>query len=123
MSKNTNRNHLNWEKKRRRVKNQLIIGSRPRLVVYRSNLNIYAQIVDDKAGNTIVSASTIDKELRSACADAKNKVERSALVGKALGERAVAQNVDKVIFDRNGYKFHGRVKALANAAREAGLQF
>jgi large subunit ribosomal protein L18 len=95
---------------------------RPRLCVYRSLGHIYAQIVDDRAGRTLVSASSIDKETRKQLNGGGN-VAAAKVVGKAIAERALAAKIQKVVFDRGGYKYHGRVKALADAAREAGLQF
>ncbi|HIK38038.1 MAG: 50S ribosomal protein L18 [Geminocystis sp.] len=95
---------------------------RPRLAVYRSNLHIYAQIIDDVAQHTLVAASTLDKELRgkltstSDCAAARE-------VGRLIAQRALAKGIDKVVFDRGGFLYHGRVKALAEGAREAGLNF
>jgi large subunit ribosomal protein L18 len=83
---------------------------------------IYVQVIDDQAGNTLVSASSIDHELRSK-AEGKNKTEQASLVGKAVAERAKAKGINKVIFDRGGFKYIGRVKALADAAREGGLEF
>ncbi len=112
----------NWVKKRRRVKKTLKIGSLPRLVVYRSNSHIYGQIVDDHQGVTLASASSNDKALKEACVKAESKIERSKLVGETLGEKAKTLNIESVIFDRNGYKYHGRVKALADAVRKAGIQ-
>jgi large subunit ribosomal protein L18 len=95
---------------------------RPRLNVFRSLEEIYAQVIDDKAGQTLVSASSIDQELRSKMAGLK-KSEQARQVGKALAERAKAKGIDKVVFDRAGYRYIGRVKALAEAAREGGLEF
>ncbi len=97
-------------------------SSRPRLCVFRSNTNIYAQIIDDEAGKTLVSASTLDKEVKSSIENGSNK-EGAAAVGKKIAERALAANINEVVFDRGGYIFHGRVAALAEAAREAGLKF
>lgn len=96
---------------------------RPRLVVFRSTTHIYSQIVvrGENGDNVLVSASTVDKELKSAIKG--TKVEQAQQVGKLLGERAKAKNVSDISFDRAGYKYHGRVKALADAAREAGLNF
>ncbi|NIJ45798.1 large subunit ribosomal protein L18 [Wenyingzhuangia heitensis] len=94
-------------------------ASKPRLSVFRSNKEIYAQLVDDKSGVTLASVSSRDKEI-----DAKGtKIEVAALVGKSIAEKASAAGVATVAFDRNGYLYHGRVKALAEAAREAGLKF
>jgi large subunit ribosomal protein L18 len=95
---------------------------RPRLCVYRSLGHIYAQIIDDRSGRTLVSASSIDKESKKNLKGGGNVASAKA-VGKFVAERAKAAGVDKVVFDRGGYKYHGRVKALADAAREAGLQF
>jgi len=97
-------------------------GERPRLNVFRSLQHIYAQIIDDSVGDTVVSASTVDKEIRG-LADGKKKSEAAKIVGRVLAERALAHGVRQVVFDRGGYKYHGRVKALAEAAREAGLKF
>ena len=97
-------------------------SSRPRLCVFRSNTNIYAQIIDDEAGKTLVSASTLDKEVKAPIENGSNK-EGAAAVGKKIAERALAANINEVVFDRGGYIFHGRVAALAEAAREAGLKF
>ena len=97
-------------------------SGKPRLSVFRSAKHIYAQVIDDKSGATLVSASTLDKSVRDA-------VEKSAdaaaatVIGKAVAERALEKGVSEVVFDRGGYLFHGRVKALAEAAREAGLKF
>ncbi len=93
---------------------------RPRLSVYRSNKEIYAQIIDDVTGKTIGAASSRDKDIATASG---NKAERASLVGKALAERAKKAGIDTVSFDRGGYLYHGRVKSLAEGAREAGLKF
>jgi large subunit ribosomal protein L18 len=95
---------------------------RPRLNVFRSLSEIYAQVIDDESGSTLVSASTIDKELRSQMGG-KTKTEQAQLVGKAIAERAREKGVKQVVFDRGGYLYIGRVKALADSARENGLQF
>lgn len=94
----------------------------PRLSVYRSLTGIYAQIIDDNSGNTLVSASSKDKALVAAL-EGKTKTEVAELVGKAIAERAVAKNIKVVVFDRGGYLYTGRVKALADGARAAGLEF
>jgi large subunit ribosomal protein L18 len=96
--------------------------SRPRLTVFRSLKHIYAQVIDDVSAKTLVSASTVDAEVRSKAAGL-SKVEESRLVGALLADRAKAANVTSVAFDRNGFLYHGRVKALADAAREGGLDF
>lgn len=95
---------------------------RPRLNVYRSLSEIYAQVIDDQAGRTLVSASSIDQELRAKMKGLK-KVEQATLVGSAIAERAKSQGIESVVFDRGGFRYTGRVKALADAAREGGLQF
>jgi large subunit ribosomal protein L18 len=95
---------------------------RPRLSVFRSVAEIYAQVIDDEAGRTLVSASSIDSTLREKMQGLK-KTEQAKLVGKALAERAKAQGIDCVVFDRGGFRYMGRVKALADAAREGGLEF
>ena len=96
---------------------------RPRLTIYRSLNQIYAQIVDDTTGKTLVSVSSLTKDLKAKVASAKSKVERSKLVGRAIAERAKAAGVTQVRFDRAGFLYHGRVKALADGAREGGLTF
>ncbi|MDR0846671.1 MAG: 50S ribosomal protein L18 [Lactobacillales bacterium] len=90
----------------------------PRLNVYRSNSNIYAQVIDDVAGVTLASASTLDKEVKGS-----TKTEQAAAVGALVAKRAVSAKIEKVVFDRGGYLYHGRVAALAEAARENGLKF
>ncbi len=95
---------------------------RPRLSVFRSGKHIYAQVIDDAEKVTLVSASTLEKDMRSKQKTGAN-VDAAGQVGKALAERAIAKGVKEVVFDRGGYKFHGRVKALAEAAREGGLSF
>ena len=97
-------------------------AERPRLTVYRSLDAIYAQVIDDAAGTTLVSASSIDKTLKGQM-DGKNKTEQAKLVGKAIAERAKEKGITSVVFDRGGFRYIGRVKALAEAAREAGLEF
>ena len=107
----------------RRVR-QKVSGTpeRPRLAVYRSLNHIYAQVIDDGTGKTLVSASSLDKETRKQSKGGGN-VASAKVVGKAIAERAKAAGISQVVFDRGGYKYHGRVEALAQAAREAGLKF
>ena len=95
---------------------------RPRLAVFRSNSHMYAQIIDDTVGKTLVAASTIEKEAKSAL-EHTNTVEAAAYVGKLIAERAAEKGIKEVIFDRGGFLYTGKVQALADAAREAGLQF
>ncbi|MDY0018382.1 MAG: 50S ribosomal protein L18 [Anaerolineae bacterium] len=101
-----------------------VVGTseRPRLNVFRSLNHIYAQIIDDSVGHTLASASTIDQEVRDQVAG-KSKTDQAEVIGKVVAERALAKGVKMVVFDRGGYKYHGRVKALAEAARKAGLDF
>lgn len=111
------------EHRHRRVRSR-VAGSpdRPRLCVFRSLSEIYAQIIDDEAGNTLVSASSIDAELRKDL-DGVKKSDQARKVGLALAERAKAKGITLVVFDRGGFRYTGRVKALADAAREGGLEF
>lgn len=110
-------------RRHQRVRQHVIgVPERPRLNVFRSLKHIYGQVIDDTAGHTLVSASTLDQEVRDQM-DGLSKTEAAQLVGKLLAERALAQGVTQVVFDRGGYQYQGRVKALADAAREAGLEF
>ena len=95
-------------------------AERPRLAVFRSNVHIYAQVIDDASGRTLATASTVEKELRGS---KKTKTEEAAVVGKLVAERAKSAGVERVVFDRAGFRYHGRIKSLADAAREAGLDF
>ena len=97
-------------------------SSRPRLCVFRSLNHIYAQVIDDSQGHTLTSASTLDPEMKDG-AVAKVKVARAELVGSLVAKRALSKGINQVVFDRGGYKYHGRVKALAEAARRGGLKF
>ncbi len=97
-------------------------ATRPRLNVYRSLVHIYAQLIDDATGTTLASASTVDGDLRTQMTG-KKKAEQAKLVGQAVAARAQAQGVKSVVFDRGGYRYHGRVKAVAEGAREGGLEF
>ncbi len=118
---------LNKIERRNRIKmriRKIVSGTsqKPRMTVYRSNKQIYVQLVDDLAGATLVSASSRDKELASELAS-KNNSEVAAMVGKLAAKRALEKGISEVSFDRNGYLYHGRVKSLADAAREGGLKF
>ena len=95
-------------------------GERPRLAVFRSLNHIYAQVIDDASGKTLAAASTVEKELRSG---SSTKTEEAAVVGRLVAERAKSAGVERVVFDRAGFRYHGRIKSLADAAREAGLEF
>jgi len=112
-------------RKRRHARvRESVVGTseRPRLNVYRSLNNIYAQIIDDSQGRTLVAASTLDGAIRQGLAE-KSKIEQAQAVGKLLAERALEAGLKSVVFDRGGCKYHGRVKALAEASRESGLDF
>ena len=111
-------------RRRRGIRSNLYgVAQRPRLTVYRSHKNIYCQLIDDSQGVTLAASSTCDKELRSKLEGFNGNCAAAAVVGQDIGEKAQKLGVSGIKFDRNGYKFHGRVKALAEAAREAGLKF
>jgi large subunit ribosomal protein L18 len=117
------KSYIARKRRHRRIRTKISgTVSRPRLNVFRSLDHIYAQVIDDVEGKTIASASTIDKGLR-ADISGKTKKEQATLVGKAIAERAKAAGVSTVLFDRGGYLYHGRIKALADGAREGGLDF
>lgn len=110
-------------KKHMRVRNHLAgTADRPRLAVFRSNNHMYAQIIDDSVGNTIVAASTVEKPIKEALEQTDN-VDAAAYVGKVVAERALEKGIKTVVFDRGGFIYQGKVQALADAAREAGLEF
>ena len=118
------RNKVTNARRKQRVRLSLrrSSGGRPRLSVFRSSKHIYAQIIDDGKGQTIASASSLEKEMRTALKTGAD-VEAAKMIGKRIAERAVSKGVEHVVFDRGGYLYHGRVKALADGAREAGLKF
>ena len=124
MGRGISEQHLLARKRRHRRVRKKISGTaeRPRLNVFRSLRHIYAQIIDDDRGRTLIAASTQDPALRDQLAG-RDKTAQAKVVGQALAERAQAKSVRQVIFDRGGYKYHGRVKALADGAREGGLEF
>jgi large subunit ribosomal protein L18 len=114
------------EKDRKRLKRKIHIRKRisgtvdkPRMSVFRSNRSLYVQVIDDKVGTTIASASTLEKELKAI----KRTVDGAAQLGEIMGKRLLEKNITKVVFDRNGYLYHGVVKAIADGARKAGIQF
>lgn len=113
-----------FERRRQRVRNKLrkTGGLRPRLSVFRSSKNIYAQVIDDRAGHTVAAASSLDKDLRSSLKTGAD-IAAAQAVGKLVADRAKQAGIETVTFDRGGYLYHGRVKALADAAREGGLSF
>jgi large subunit ribosomal protein L18 len=106
-----------------KIKKKLAGSLKPRLTIYRSLNNVYAQIVDDSAGKTIVAASTLSKELAEEIKNVKGKAGKGKLVGNLLAKKALEQNISTVVFDRNGYRYHGRIQAVAEGAREGGLKF
>ena len=108
--------------RRTRARLRRLQSDRPRLTVHRTLQHIYAQLVDDRAGRTVAAASTKDKELRERL-KAGGNIDAAVAVGRLVGERAKAQGINQVRFDRGGFRYHGRIKALADAAREAGLEF
>jgi len=110
------------ERRRRRVRAKIYgTADRPRLNVFRSLNHIYAQLIDDEAGHTLAAASTLEKAVRAQTG--LKKTEAAALVGKLIAQRALEREIKRVVFDRAGYRYHGRVKAVADGAREAGLEF
>ena len=110
-------------KKHLRVRNHVSgTAERPRLAVFRSNNHMYAQIIDDTVGNTLVAASTLDKDVKAAC-EKTNNVDAAAQVGTAIAKKALEKGITTVVFDRGGFIYQGKVQALADAAREAGLDF
>ena len=110
-------------KKHLKIRNRFSgTAERPRLAVFRSNNNMYAQVIDDVAGNTIVSASTLEKDIKGQLKNTDD-CEAAALVGDVVAKRAMEKGIKKVVFDRAGYIYHGKVAALAEAARKAGLEF
>ena len=111
------------ENKHRKLRNRFSgTTERPRLAVFRSNNHMYAQIIDDTVGKTLVSASTLDKEVKAEC-EKTNNVEAATVVGKVVAKRALEKGITTVVYDRGGFVYEGKVKALAEAAREAGLEF
>ncbi len=122
MIKKIDRSEMRRRRHKRVRKKVFGTPERPRLSVFRSNKHIYAQIIDDTKGHTLVSASTLDKELRERLEKTWDKTAARE-VGKLIGKRALEKGIKKVVFDRGGFKYHGRIKELADGAREAGLEF
>ena len=119
-----NNNYRRKNRRRNRSKSSSMFHEKyPRLVVYRSNRHFEGQIINDFESTTLVSASSKDSSLKKAMDSSKSKTEISIIIGKAIAKKAIDSNIKKVVFDRNGYPFHGRVKAFADAAREEGLEF
>lgn len=120
--------HLAWSRRKKRVRKKIRgTPERPRLSVYRSGKHIYAQIIDDLSGKTLAQASSLEKEFREQSKEGEksggNSRGGAGLVGKVLGDRAKAGGIEQVVFDRNGYLYHGRVRALADGVRETGVKF
>ena len=114
-----------WQKKRKRTKyriRQKNIANYPRLVIFRSNANIYAQLLDDSKSTTLLSASSIDKNLMEPIKKSENKIAMSKIVGESLATKIKDAKINRIIFDRNGYKYHGRIKALTDAVRAADIR-
>lgn len=113
-----------FERRKERVRTKIksLVNPKLRLSVFMSNQHLYAQIIDDIEGKTLVSASTVDKNIDMNVSN-KSNIEAATIVGKSVADRAKAAGIDTVVFDKGGYKYHGKVKALADAAREAGLAF
>ena len=110
-------------KRKKRIRKQLSgTSERPRLSVFRSSKHIYAQVIDDNAGHTIAAASSLETEIKEQ-KDIENNVSMANFVGKLVGERTKKQGIKRIVFDRNGFLYHGRVKAVSEGAREAGLEF
>ncbi|MGE5396454.1 MAG: 50S ribosomal protein L18 [Chitinophagales bacterium] len=121
MIKKPSRNGLRVGKHKRIRRKIMGTNERPRLCVFRSINHIYAQVIDDIEGNTLAAASTLEKDLNDKIGDG-SRIEAARIIGQAIAEKALANGIDQVVFDRNGYKYHGQVAALADAAREAGLK-
>jgi large subunit ribosomal protein L18 len=119
-----NKKYDRWKKKKASIRKQVTgTPERPRLTIYRSAKHVYAQIIDDTSGKTLVSASTVSKEFREELKAVKSEMEVCKLVGKYTAKRALEKKIQNVVYDRNGYLYHGRVKAVADGAREGGLKF
>jgi len=116
------RTQARLRRKKRIRKNLVGTGDRPRLCVFRSARHIYAQVIDDSRGQTLAAASSMEKDVRDN-PESKNKVTAANNVGKIIGQRAIEKGLKKVVFDRNGFLYHGRIKAVSDGAREAGLEF
>ena len=108
-------------RRRKSIKSKLSIGRYPRLVVYRSNIHLYAQLVDDNESKTLLSVSTNDSSYKKEIEKLDSKIAKSTFIGKKIGEKIISHKIKKVMFDRNGYNYHGRVKALADSIREVGI--
>ena len=110
-----------FARRKKSIKNKLTIGKYPRLVVYRSNVHLYAQLIDDNDNKTMLSISTNDKGLKKEIEKLSTKIEKSSFIGDKIGQEIKKKKIEKVMFDRNGYMFHGRVKAFVEAIQKTGL--
>ena len=120
----TNIKRKKWLRKKVRTRNSLgIIGKYPRLVVFKSNKHIYGQLIDDNKGHTLLSSSTMDKKISDGLKSAKTKIDQSKIIGLELAKKIKASKIKKIVYDRNGYRYHGRVKAIADSMRENGVNF
>ncbi len=108
-------------RRKKSIKGKLTIGKYPRLVVYRSNIHLYAQLIDDNESKTLLSMSTNDKTVKKELEKLNSKIDKSVFIGKKIGSEILDMKIKKVMFDRNGYMYHGRVKAFVDGARESGL--
>ena len=124
MAKKKNIKKINWLRKRKRIKNRLNNNNNyHRLVVFRSNVHIYAQVIDDLNSKTIISSSSNDKDIEKEISKCDGKISKSTLVGTHLAEKLNKMKISNIVFDRNGYNYHGRIKALADAMREMKIKF
>ena len=110
-----------FARRKKSIKNKLTIGKYPRLVVYRSNIHLYAQLIDDNENKTMLSISTNDKGLKKEIEKLSSKIEKSGFIGDKIGKEIKKKKIEKVMFDRNGYIFHGRIKAFVEAVKKTGL--
>ena len=108
-------------RRKRSIKGKLKLGKYPRLIVFRSNVHLYAQLIDDNSSKTLASVSTNDKSFKKDIEKLNSKIDKSSFIGKKIGEEIIKLKIEKVIFDRNGYMYHGRIKAFVESVRESGL--
>ena len=121
---NTNKRQVARLKRQKRIRKNVIgTSQRPRLCVFRSARHIYAQVIDDTAGQTLAAASSMEKDIRDQSTDKGDKKAVANRIGKLVAERAIEKGIDQIVFDRNGFLYHGRVKAVSDGAREGGLKF
>ena len=121
MAKKLKMKKRSFARRKKSIKNKLTIGKYPRLVVYRSNIHLYAQLIDDNENKTMLSISTNDKGLKKEIEKLSTKIEKSGFIGDKIGKEIKKKKIEKVMFDRNGYIFHGRIKAFVEAVKKTGL--